>query len=104
MNAFDSRDPRLDAGCPDAGRRRALGCLASWTGAAALWNVSGGVPRALGMTAGSTLQAAPPHSLTFVQISDTHIGFNKAANPDVVGSLRLGLPTSTPCRTGRLSP
>jgi 3',5'-cyclic AMP phosphodiesterase CpdA len=27
-------------------------------------------------------------TLTFVQISDTHIGFNKAANPDVVGSMR----------------
>src|SRR4029078_11281572 len=27
-------------------------------------------------------------ALSFVQISDTHIGFNKEANPDVVGSLR----------------
>ena len=27
-------------------------------------------------------------NLTFVQISDTHIGFHKEANPDVVGCLR----------------
>jgi 3',5'-cyclic AMP phosphodiesterase CpdA len=27
-------------------------------------------------------------ALTFVQISDTHIGFHREANPDVVGSLR----------------
>jgi hypothetical protein len=30
-------------------------------------------------------------ALTFVQISDTHIGFRKEANPDVVGSLRRAI-------------
>lgn len=75
----------------DSGRRKALGCLAAWTGAAVLWNVAGGVPRALGMTSNGTLQTAPANSLTFVQISDTHIGFNKPANPDVVGSLRRAI-------------
>ncbi|MBB6187944.1 metallophosphoesterase [Rhodanobacter sp. MP7CTX1] len=75
----------------DASRRKALGCLAAWTGAAVLWNVTGGVPRALGMTSDGTLQSAPANSLTFVQISDTHLGFNKQANPDVVGSLRRAI-------------
>jgi 3',5'-cyclic-AMP phosphodiesterase len=28
---------------------------------------------------------------TFVQISDSHIGFNKEANPDVVGTLKLAV-------------
>jgi len=86
MNQSD----RNDAG-HDAGRRKALACLAAWTGAAVVWNVAGGVPRALGMTASGALQPAPAHSLSFVQISDTHIGFNKAANPDVVGSLRRAM-------------
>jgi len=69
-------------------RRRALGCLAAWTGAAVVWTFAGGVPRALGATNGDKMPAAPANALTFVQISDTHIGFRKEANPDIVGSLR----------------
>jgi hypothetical protein len=69
-------------------RRQALGCLAAWSGAAVVWTVAGGVPRALGATGTGAPMAAAEGTLTFVQISDTHIGFNKAANPDVVGSLR----------------
>jgi Icc protein len=69
-------------------RRKALSCLAAWTGAAVVWTVAGGVPRALGATSAGTPPAAAANALTFVQISDTHIGFNKGANPDVVGSLR----------------
>jgi 3',5'-cyclic AMP phosphodiesterase CpdA len=69
-------------------RRRALGCLAAWTGAAVVWTFAGGVPRALGATNGGKIPAAPANALTFVQISDTHIGFRKEANPDIVGSLR----------------
>ena len=30
-------------------------------------------------------------SLSFVQISDSHIGFNKAANQDVTGTFKLAL-------------
>jgi 3',5'-cyclic-AMP phosphodiesterase len=69
-------------------RRQALSCLAAWTGAAVVWTVAGGVPRALGATSYGTPAAAPANALTFAQISDTHIGFRKEANPDVVGSLR----------------
>jgi Icc protein len=69
-------------------RRKALSCLAAWSGAAVVWTVAGGVPRALGATNAGSPAPAAANALTFVQISDTHIGFNKAANPDVVGSLR----------------
>lgn len=72
-------------------RRRALACLAGWSGAAVVWTVSAGVPRALGATSGGPVAAADRNALTFVQISDTHIGFRKAANPDVVGSLRRAI-------------
>ncbi|HEY1328176.1 MAG TPA: metallophosphoesterase [Casimicrobiaceae bacterium] len=68
-------------------RRAALRCLASWSGAAVVWTVAGGVPRALGATGGAMKQPVAG-DLTFVQISDTHIGFKKEANPDVEGSLR----------------
>ncbi|MGJ7506247.1 metallophosphoesterase family protein [Variovorax sp. GT1P44] len=72
----------------DPGRRRALGCLSAWGGAAVVWTVSGGIPRALGATGGGMPPGTSHDALTFVQISDTHIGFRKEANPDVVGSLR----------------
>ncbi|MBB3181830.1 metallophosphoesterase [Variovorax sp. Sphag1AA] len=70
------------------GRREALRCLSAWSGAAVVWTVSGGIPHALGATGGGAPPAAGGGALTFVQISDTHIGFRKDANPDVVGSLR----------------
>lgn len=77
---------------PDPSRRRALGCLSAWSGAAIVWTLSGGVPRALGAT---NAEMAPnpggTKAFSFVQISDTHIGFNKAANPDVAGSLRRAI-------------
>src|SRR5438132_5282112 len=72
-------------------RRQACNCLATWTGAAVVWTVAGGVPRALGATREGTPAAAAKNALTFVQISDTHIGSHKEANPDVVGSLRRAI-------------
>ncbi len=83
MNTQDpNRSPRF------ASRRKALSCLTAWSGTALVWTVTGGVPHALGATRGDAMKPAPGNALTFVQISDTHIGFRKDANPDVVGSLR----------------
>jgi 3',5'-cyclic AMP phosphodiesterase CpdA len=53
-----------------------------------VWTVSGGVPSALGATKAGSIAKSDGSDLTFVQISDTHIGFKREANPDVVGSLR----------------
>jgi Icc protein len=86
MNTHDPENaPR------SASRRNALGCLAAWSGAAVVWTVAGGVPRALGATPDGTQMAGRTNDFTFVQISDTHIGFRKDANPDVVGSLRRAI-------------
>lgn len=80
-----------NAGRPsDLSRRKALTCIGAWAGAAVVWTVAGGVPSALGATPG-TVSAARTNDLTFVQISDTHIGFRREANPDVVGSLRRAI-------------
>ena len=73
------------------GRRRTLECLSAWSGAAIVWTISGGVPRALGATGAEALQPGAGEALTFVQISDTHIGFKKEANPDVAASLRRAI-------------
>ncbi|HTU65108.1 MAG TPA: metallophosphoesterase [Steroidobacteraceae bacterium] len=67
-------------------RRRALSCLGAWSGAAVLWSVVGGVPRAYGRAADPA--AGKVTGFTFAQISDTHLGFHKEANPDVGGTLR----------------
>ncbi len=76
---------------PKPTRRQALKCLSAWSATAVVWTIGGGVPRALGATGSGTIGAAPTGDLTFVQISDTHIGFKKSANPDVVGSLRRAI-------------
>ena len=69
----------------DVDRRGFLRCM-SWAGAGMLWSVSGGVPH-------SSLLGAPAAKgeLFFVQISDSHIGFNKAANTDVTETLRAAV-------------
>jgi Icc protein len=65
-------------------RRGFLECMA-WAGTGVVWTLAGGVPtsRAFG-------QDSKPAKgdLSFVQISDSHIGFNKPANPDVNGTLQ----------------
>jgi hypothetical protein len=91
MNTKDYVPPRSNKIPHDPGRRKALGCLAAWSGAALVWTVAGGVPRTLGATNLRKPVTADPYALTFVQISDTHIGFHKEANPDVVGSLRRAI-------------
>jgi 3',5'-cyclic AMP phosphodiesterase CpdA len=52
----------------------------AWAGTGIVWTVAGGVPRGLGL--GEALAAPMADGFTFVQISDTHIGFDKEANPD----------------------
>jgi 3',5'-cyclic AMP phosphodiesterase CpdA len=68
---------------PQLSRRGVMKCLA-FGGAGTLFTLSGGVlmPSALGQTLSQT--GTP----LFLQISDTHIGFNKDANPDVAGTLK----------------
>jgi 3',5'-cyclic AMP phosphodiesterase CpdA len=69
-------------------RRNALKCMA-YGGAGTLFALSGGVftPIDLAMAADNKYGAAKIGRPLFVQISDTHIGFNKEANPDVNGTL-----------------
>ena len=65
-------------------RRHALECML-WAGTGVLWTVSGGVPKSLNLL--GSAQAATPSSFTFLQISDSHIGFDKAANPNALATL-----------------
>ena len=69
-------------------RRNALKCMA-YGGAGTLFVLAGGVfaPVDLAMAADDKRGTARLGKPLFVQISDTHIGFNKDANPDVNGTL-----------------
>ena len=86
-------------------RRDFLSCMA-WAGTGLLWSMAGGVPTSRLFAA--TDGARRGHiefgsSFSFVQISDSHIGFNKAANQNVAGTLKLaidkinGLPAHPNC-------
>jgi 3',5'-cyclic-AMP phosphodiesterase len=71
-----------------ATRRRVLKCMA-YAGAGVLWTVSGGVPRAIRLGGGEALAATGDFS--FMQISDSHIGFKVEPNPDPAATLREAL-------------
>jgi hypothetical protein len=69
-------------------RRGFLKCMA-WAGTGVIWSINGGLltSTVLGEEA-SNRSAIATAELNFVQISDSHIGFNKPANTDVVGTFR----------------
>ena len=66
-------------------RRDALKCLG--VGAGTLFTLSGGILSTIDMAEAMTMTGTP----LFVQISDSHIGFNKDANPDVIGTLNRNI-------------
>lgn len=75
---------------PRPGRRAALRCLA-WAGGGIVWTVSGGIPAAVELAAGTVAGSSPALAaapLRFVQISDSHIGFAKDANPDAAATFQ----------------
>jgi 3',5'-cyclic AMP phosphodiesterase CpdA len=73
-------DPDGSGGRQGRLTRRGLLACAPWAGTGLVWGLSGGVPFTLGML--GEAQAAQAGGFTFVQISDSHIGFAKPVNPD----------------------
>ena len=64
-------------------RRHALECMI-WAGTGVLWTVAGGVPTSM-LLGDARAQGAAGFS--FLQISDSHVGFDKPANPNALGTL-----------------
>ncbi len=75
-------------------RRGFLNCMA-WAGTGVLFNAVGGVVASSILSpAGAHAADAPVVSgadFSFVQISDSHIGFSKEANKDVLGTLQAAV-------------
>jgi len=69
-------------------RRGFLKCMA-WAGTGVLCVMQGGVLKSYSLSRGSKPKVAGDFS--FVQISDSHMGFNKPANPDVAATLNAAL-------------
>jgi len=75
-----------------------LKCMA-WAGTGVLWMMSGGIMKSYGMSqlidksTGDLKKGLiiPKSDFSFVQISDSHIGFSKPANTDVVGTLQAAI-------------
>jgi 3',5'-cyclic-AMP phosphodiesterase len=77
----------------DLDRRHFLKCMA-WVGTGAVWTLTGGTLEGspLGqMPRGHMMQRTGAGALRFVQISDSHIGFDKPANTDVTATLRAAI-------------
>ena len=66
-------------------RRGFLECMA-WTGTALVWTATGGVLSS--RTLAEAADESSAGSFSFVQISDTHVGFKGEANPDAAATLK----------------
>jgi Icc protein len=70
----------------NADRRGFLKCM-TWAGSAMVWTVAGGIPRShlIGQA------EATETGLTFAQVSDSHLGFDKPVNTNVSGTFQEAL-------------
>src|SRR3954471_24062494 len=68
-------------------RRHALECMI-WAGTGVLWTVAGGVPKSMSLLGDAQAAETSAAGLTFLQISDSHVGFDKPANPNALGTLQ----------------
>jgi 3',5'-cyclic AMP phosphodiesterase CpdA len=78
-------------------RRGFLKCMA-WAGTGIVWTVTGGIlgcqqvgPDGEKQAGEKKAEAAPPADFTFVQISDSHIGFNRPPNQNVTATLEAAV-------------
>jgi 3',5'-cyclic-AMP phosphodiesterase len=91
LNSNELNDDGID-------RKEFIKCMA-WAGTGVLWMMSGGIMKSFGMSqlidkhTGNLKKGLvlPKGDFTFAQISDSHIGFNKPANPDVLGTLNAAI-------------
>ena len=71
-------------------RRGFLKCMA-WAGTGAICIMQGGVMRSFALNDPAASKHLAKGDLTFAQISDSHMGFNKPANPDVVATFQTAI-------------
>ncbi|HWU99879.1 MAG TPA: metallophosphoesterase [Devosia sp.] len=67
-------------------RRHALECMV-WAGTGVIWTLSGGIPKSLSLLDEAQAAEAAASNFTFLQISDSHIGFDKEAEVTAIDTL-----------------
>ena len=84
MNNENSNSESMNTGAERKGydRREFLKCMGAWAGTGLVLAAAGGV------LTSCRIEDAVPGVLSFVQISDTHIGFGKEPNPHVTDTLQ----------------
>lgn len=71
-------------------RRGFLKCMA-WAGTGLVWTITGGIPVSRAFAKKISDASSKPADFSFAQISDSHMGFNKPANPDVAATLQAAV-------------
>jgi len=67
-------------------RRHALECMI-WAGSGVIWTLSGGIPRSLNLLDEAQAAEAATSNFTFLQVSDSHVGFDKEAEVTAIDTL-----------------
>jgi plastocyanin len=63
----------------------------AWAGTGMIWTVGGGILNSKAFGQGHDRHMGGDAGFSFLQISDSHIGFNKAANTDVTATLQKAI-------------
>jgi 3',5'-cyclic-AMP phosphodiesterase len=74
-------------------RRRLMECV-GWIGTGLVWTVAAGVPATVAALGEADAAPPPAGGFTFLQLSDSHIGFKAPAYPDVPGTLAKAVATA----------
>lgn len=90
MKAKKQNELLVDHNHDGVDRRGFLKCMA-WAGTGALCLMNGGVLRSASLSGISESAARAKGQLSFAQISDSHMGFNKPANQDVAATLKAAV-------------
>ena len=89
MSKRNHNDNLIEARSADGVDRRGfLKCMA-WAGTGVVWTMAAGVP--VSQAFGASSKHTDQSSFSFVQISDSHIGFDKPANVDVTATLQTAI-------------
>ncbi len=90
LNHSHDMDRQEGHGGDGVDRRGFLECMA-WAGTGLVWVAAGGILSSRALSQAAAADAAPAASFSFVQISDTHIGFKGEANKDALGTFEQAL-------------
>jgi 3',5'-cyclic-AMP phosphodiesterase len=91
MSKRSKDELRVDHNHDGINRRGFLKCMA-WAGTGTFCVIKGGVLNSFSLSRLSELDPGQMKGeLSFAQLSDSHMGFNKAANPDVVATFKASI-------------